>query len=231
MILPYPNKLIHTRLQILLLAIASILSWERPNALADDALQRAVDGLQQRYETLQDLEADFVQITRFKGFETSITSKGKMYLKKGKFRWDYLQPEGEQIFMDGDRIMLYVPEHRQVIKTRLDTEFYSQVPVRLLAGGARIRQDFTIRWKDEKNPRTPKGDYLLMLQPKKPAAGFTEIEMAVDASRHIIRRLRLTEPGGNSSDIEFSNARINAGLKDRIFDFKIPEGVVVVDQP
>lgn len=232
---PLPrNNCIRNLLRIQLVLCALLLHGlpDRPDALAgDELLDRVIGSLQQRYETIQDLESDFTQLTRFKGFSTTIRSKGRMYLKKGRFRWDYLEPEGEQIFMRGDQVLLYVPEHQQVIKSRMDTQTYSQVPVRLLAGSAHISQDFVIQWKDEQNHKTPDGDYSLMLRPKSPASGFTQIEMEVDSNENVIRRIRLAEPGGNSSDIRFQNTRINRGLKDRIFEFKIPEGVVVVEQP
>jgi len=198
---------------------------------AEENLQGVITKLQARYEGLQDLESDFTQVTQFKGFSTTLTSKGRTYLKKGKLRWDYLEPSKQQIFVDGDQVLFYVPEHQQVIKTRLSIELDSQVPVRLLAGTGHLDRDFNVRWRDETKHRGMDGAYLLSLTPKTPATDFTEIQMEVNPQDFLIQKIILQEPGGNHSTFEFSGIKSNHGLKDRLFNFDIPKGVVVVEQP
>lgn len=216
-------------LMILLACLAGIFSASQSQATED--LQGVITKLQARYESLQDLESDFTQVTQFKGFSTTLTSKGKFYLKKGRLRWDYFEPSKQQIFVDGDKVLFYVPEHQQVIKTRLSVELDSQVPVRLLAGTGSLDKEFNIRWRDETKQRGPDGAYLLILSPKTPATDFTEIHMVVDPKDFLIQKVILQEPGGNSSTFEFSGIKSNHGIKDRFFNFDIPKGVVVVEQP
>jgi chaperone LolA len=217
------------RFMALLVCLAGMfIAVESP---ASEDLEGVIAKLQARYEGLQDLESEFTQVTQFKGFSTALTSKGRFYLKKGNLRWDYLQPSKQQIFVDGDKVLFYVPEHQQVIKTRLSVELDSQVPVRLLAGSGNLDKDFNIRWRDETKQRGSDGAYLLTLSPKTPATDFTEIQVEVDPKDFLIQKITLQEPGGNSSTFEFSGIKSNHGLKDRIFSFDIPKGVVVVEQP
>jgi outer membrane lipoprotein carrier protein len=204
-------------------------STSRPQTA--EGLEGVITKIQARYESLQDLESDFTQITQFKGFSTTLTSKGKFYLKKGRVRWDYREPSKQQIFVDGDQVLFYVPEHQQVIKTRLSVELDSQVPVRLLAGSGNLAKEFNIRWKDETKQRGTDGAYLLILSPKTPAADFTEIHVEVDPDDFLIQKVILQEPKGNSSTFEFSGVKSNHGIKDRLFSFDIPKGVVIVEQP
>jgi len=200
-------------------------------ALAVEKLEEVISRLQARYEGIKDLQADFTQVTQFKGFTQTLTSRGRFFLKKGKLRWDYLEPSQQQIFVEGDNVLFYVPEHRQVIKTRLGVELDSQVPVRLLAGSGHLDRDFNIRWRDEAKQQGPDGAYLLTLISKTPTPDFAEIQIEVAPKDFLIRKISLQVPGGNGSTFEFSQIKINHGLKDRLFTFAIPEGVVVVEQP
>ena len=82
----------------------------------DDVVGRVDD----RYAKTQDLQGDFTQETIIEGFETGFKSTGRFYLKKpGLLRWDYLEPSKEHIYVDGDEVMMYVPEHQQVVKGTL----------------------------------------------------------------------------------------------------------------
>ena len=203
-------------------------------AAAGLTLEEVVSRLQERYEGVQDLEAEFTQTTEYKGFSTSLISKGKVYLKKGRLRWDYYEPSRQQIFLEGDKVLLYVPEHQQVIKTRLSAEMDAQVPIRLLAGTAHLQKEFHIQWGGE-NQEGQKGEgstpYGLLLTPRSETKGLSHFRLEVDPKDFLIRQIVLQEPGGNVSTFDFSRIRINRNLKDRLFTFTIPKGVVVVEQP
>jgi outer membrane lipoprotein carrier protein len=200
-------------------------------AKAAEPIHDVIAKLQARYEAIAELQADFNQVTEFKGFSKKVMSSGKFYLKKEKLRWDYLEPSRQQIFVEEDEVLFYVPEHQQVIKTRLSTELDSQVPVRLLAGSSHLERDFNIDWVDAQQHKDADGTYRLSLVPKTPTAEFAEIRIAVDPNDMLIRKIFLQEPRGNRSTFEFSNIKINRGLKDQVFQFAVPEGVVVVEQP
>jgi outer membrane lipoprotein carrier protein len=89
-------------------------------AASVSAVEDLVGKVDARYAQTQDLQADFTQETILEGFTTGFTSSGRLYLKKpGLLRWDYLQPSEEQIYVDGDQVMMYVPEHQQVVKGAL----------------------------------------------------------------------------------------------------------------
>ena len=72
-----------------------------------------VSKVDSRYEQTTDLQADFSQETKIEGFETQLSSTGRVLLKKpGMLRWDYVEPSVEQIFVDGDDVLVYTPEHK-----------------------------------------------------------------------------------------------------------------------
>src|SRR5512139_235309 len=89
---------------------------EMPDEKAMQEVREVVKRLQARYEKTKDLQADFTQKTTIEGFERSMNSSGKVYIKKpGRLRWNYLDPSTEDIYVQGDDVKVYVPEHKQVL--------------------------------------------------------------------------------------------------------------------
>src|SRR5207244_1451985 len=84
-----------------------------PAAAAGDPVKDLVKKIEARYQKTTDLTAEFVQTTAVRGFASPIKSAGRVYLKRpGKLRWDYLDPTLEQIFVDNDKVQIYIPEHK-----------------------------------------------------------------------------------------------------------------------
>ena len=107
----------------------------------DDVVSRVDD----RYAKTQDLQGTFTQETIIEGFETGFESTGRFYLKKpGLLRWDYLEPSKEHIYVDGDQVMMYVPEHQQVVKGTLTQISASKGPLALLLGVGKLSKQFTV---------------------------------------------------------------------------------------
>src|SRR5690349_12313482 len=106
-------------------------------------VHEVVKRLQARYEKTKDLQADFTQKTTIEGFERPMTSSGKVYIKKpGRLRWNYLDPSAEDIYVQGDDVKVYVPEHKQVLVGKLTHMAASRAPLELLQGAAKLDASF-----------------------------------------------------------------------------------------
>lgn len=192
-------------------------------SLTATALTAVLASIQARYEQTQDLEAEFSQLTSFQGFTATVASKGHFALKRpGRFRWDYIAPHQQQIVVNGQAVLYYVPEHRQVMKTTLDRETDTQMPIRLLAGTGRLERDFEVR-------AIAGSPYRLRLIPKDRTPMQFEVE--VDPATSYITRVTLQAPNGNTSTFWFTGLRPNRGLTDVLFSFAVPPGVEVIDLP
>jgi outer membrane lipoprotein carrier protein len=134
------------------------------NALTE--VREVVKQLQARYEKTKDLQADFTQKTMIEGFERSISSSGKVYIKKpGRLRWNYLDPSVEDIYVNRDDVKVYVPEHKQVLVGKLTQMAASKAPLELLLGAAKLDESFDIEPTPGKG-RGVGGIRLLTLLPK-----------------------------------------------------------------
>jgi outer membrane lipoprotein carrier protein len=212
-----------------LLALACLAVWmlgaSAPTSPAD-----VTSGVRDTYQSLTDLSADFTQATTVPGFATTLQSKGKVFLAKGKMRWDYTEPSDQRIYVNEGRIQYYIPAHKQVIISTLTPENDDQIPLHLLMTLERLDQDFIASWENPASPRRD-AEYRLRLDPKRPMADLEYVTVGVDAQRRVVTSIALHPKNGNVSSFVFSQLKVNPRLDAALFSFSVPEGIEVVETP
>jgi outer membrane lipoprotein carrier protein len=212
-----------------------VLGEDGGDEQARKEVREVMKHLQARYEKTKDLQADFTQKTTIEGFERPMTSSGKVYIKKpGRLRWNYLEPSAEDIYVQGDDVKVYVPEHKQVLIGKLTHMAASRAPLELLQGAAKLDASFDAEPTPGKS-RGVGGIRLVTLVPKShdaEAHGTVQrIVLEVFPKTYFIRSLSLYEVSGNVSNFEFSSLQSNIGLDDDLFAPKFPPDVEVVKAP
>jgi outer membrane lipoprotein carrier protein len=209
--------------------------WAAEEGKGAGEVRDVVTKLQARYEQTKDLQADFKQTTKIEGFATPIIATGKVYIKKpGRLRWDYLDPNPEEIYVSGNEVKMYVPEHKQVLVGKLTQMAASQAPLELLQGVAKLEEQFDIdpatsgEQADGSAPR-------LTLIPKHTSSEsvrtVNKIVLGLQPKSYYIQKVAIHEVSGNVATFQFSNLKANSGLKNALFDFTVPAGVEVVKAP
>ena len=100
----------------LVLALGAVFAAAPGTALAQ-TLDEVVAGVEATYGRVNDLKAEFSQVSHNKSLGQDIKAEGTVYLKKGgKLRWDYKSPSPQQIVSDGVNFWVYTPELNQVNK-------------------------------------------------------------------------------------------------------------------
>jgi outer membrane lipoprotein carrier protein len=196
----------------------------------DDVVSRVDD----RYAKTQDLQGTFTQETIIEGFETGFESTGRFYLKKpGLLRWDYLEPSKEHIYVDGDQVMMYVPEHQQVVKGTLTQISASKGPLALLLGVGKLSKQFTVLESAEASSDSQKiPDVTLIPKPDGDTAPtIKKILLQLFTDSYLIQTITIFETSGNISRVHFDHIQANQGLATNLLKFTLPPDVVVVDFP
>jgi len=236
------KKMIHVVLALLLLVPVSAQVWgaEKKASLAD-----VVSALEKGYSSLQDVQADFAQKTVIAGINREQRGSGELLLKKpasatAMFRFNYLKPK-QQIVSNGKQVWFYLPENRQVMVSSVTDMFKggNSIALNYLTGLGHVSRDFTASFAQE--PRDKNGNYLLELQPKSPSAVLSKLQLTVSAAavEHFLRdgsvqdifpviASVIHDAGGNQTRIDYSRVRVNKGLANSRFTFKVPQGVEVV---
>ena len=193
-----------------------------------------VEKVDARYAKTKDLQAEFTQNTTIEGFETGFSSSGRLFIKKpGLLRWDYLQPSEEQIFVDGDDVMMYVPAHQQVLKGTLTQMAASKGPLALLQGVGKLSQQFTITESVDHSTGDSESPRLTLVPNSNESQSPTikKIMLKLFPKSYLIQEITLYEVSGNVSHVVFKDLKVNTGLSKNLLQFEVPPDVVVVDLP
>ena len=187
--------------------------------------EQVVDALQKNYDATIDFIADFQQETEVKTLNRSLKAWGKLSFKRpGKMLWRYDEPKGQIVLTDGSHLYFLQPEQNQVIKSPLKNAFRSDIPLSFLLGLGNLKKDFNAVLK-----ATEKDEYILRLEPKGEAGGFSEILLGVSRSSADIVWVSIRDAANNLTSLRFSNMKKGLGLKDSLFRIDIPEGVDIVE--
>src|SRR6266849_7531914 len=216
---------------VALAALTIGTAWLPAPAGAGDPVKDLVRKVEARSQTTTDLTAEFSQSTDIKGFAKPLQSSGRVYIKRpGKLRWDYLAPTLEQIFVDNDKVQFYIPEHKQVLVGQLSKLASSQAPLHLLQGIGRLDTLYHV----SPTPDGAKGQGgLPLLNLVLPEGGpdHPRIVVEVDAGSYFLRRVELHDVNGNVSTFVFTAILANTGLKDKLFEFTVPQDAEVINAP
>jgi len=187
--------------------------------------EQVVDALQKNYDATIDFIADFQQETEVKTLNRSLKAWGKLSFKRpGKMLWLYEEPKGQIVLTDGSHLYFLQPEQNQVIKSPLKNAFRSDIPLSFLLGLGNLKKDFNAVLK-----ATEKDEYILRLEPKGEAGGFSEILLGVSRSSADIVWVSIRDAANNLTSLRFYNMKKGVGLKDSLFRINIPQGVDIVE--
>lgn len=217
-------------LLVLLIMPIPVLAKESVSKQIQDLVKR----VDEQYARTKDFQADFVQETHIEGFDTPLRASGRVYIKKpGRLRWDFLEPTVEKIYVHGDQLELYIPEHQQIVKGSLTRMVATKAPLQLLQGAGKLEEHFNVG-PTGKGETGAGGLLLLTLIPKPQeaqlsASPITRIVSEIQPKTYFIQTVHLHEASGNVSIYRFEHFKSNTGLKEDLFTLVPPKGVVVVD--
>jgi outer membrane lipoprotein carrier protein len=196
----------------------------------DPRIESDVAALQRKYSGMRDLRMDFVQSYGWPGRRPR-TESGQVFLRRpGLMRWEYREPSGKLFLSDGETIHFYLPDRKQVQKSRVGRSRDRRLPFLFLLGRGDLKKDFSrIEWAREKPFFA--GNRVLAATPGKAAGPLAEVLMEYDPGRMQLQRVALIERDGARNDFIFTNIRENAGLGKDLFEFQAPAGVEAVGVP
>ena len=192
-------------------------------------LETVVSRLQDNYKDIKDYRADFVQEAKIKGYPRPQISSGEVFYRKpGMMRWNYDEPEIQEIVTDGKVLWMYTPSLDQVMKADFAMTSQSKVAEAFLSGMGNISKDFNISIENSKDK---KADIILMLTPKDERDPVKSLELSVDRETIYVRKSVMTDIYGNVTSVSLSDFKVNTGIKKKLFDFVPPEGVEIIAPP
>jgi outer membrane lipoprotein carrier protein len=186
-------------------------------------LARAVDD---HYNHLHSLQADFTEIYRGEGAER--VESGTLWLKKPrKMRWEYRSPKEKLFISDGQAVWFYLPAERQLRKTTLRKLDDLRSPLAFLLGKTKLENELRGLSKVVDQSPLGSGNTLLRGVPQGVVAA-NEVQLEVTPSYQIVR-IVLLEADGVTTEFRFAGWKENLELSDSRFQFTPPPGVETVE--
>jgi outer membrane lipoprotein carrier protein len=205
---------------LLLLLFSPAATWAqdiRPIA-------RAVD---EHYNRLRSLQADFTEIYRGDGAERS--ESGTLWLKKPrKMRWEYRSPREKLFVSDGKVVWFYLPAERQLRKSDFRKLDDVRSPIAFLLGKTKLESELRGLSKVVDQAPVDPANMLLRGVPKTFSDRISEVLLEVTPSSQLAR-IVLTEVDGATTDFRFANPKENLEVSDRLFQFTPPPGIETIE--
>lgn len=211
------------------------------------SLKEVVATLEQGYRLLADVQADFSQRTAIASMKREERGAGELFMKRSakgaaQFRFNYTKPR-QQIVSNGKKVWYYLPDNKQVMVTDVEALFASgnSIALNYLTGMGNVTRDFSVAFAG--SGRDSKGNFLLDLVPKKPNQMIARLQLTLSARAveefqangeardpFPILASVVTDQMGNVTSVEYSKVKVNRGMGNDRFNFRIPAGVEVIQQ-
>src|SRR5438477_550896 len=192
-------------MKLRVLSLSAVCVWLYASALPAFALPsvssvaRQVD---ERYNHLQTLTADFTEIYQGSGMER--TESGTLWLKKpGKMRWEYRSPQEKLFLSDGKDAWFYLPGDRQVRKTPVRKLDDLRSPLGFLLGKTRLEKELHGLSAAPDVAPLNEGDMVLRGVPKTMADRINQVLLEITPADQIAR-IAIEEVDGSITEYRFN---------------------------
>ena len=179
--------------------------------------------LQQFLSRISTLDAGFEQSVLNPEHTQALRSQGRFYLERpDKFRWDYSEPDNQQIVADGRQVWLYDPELKQVSVQSQESALRG-TPALLLISGDALENSFEVIDLGQRQNMV-----WVELIPKDDESQFVRILLAfVEGDLH---RMEMADKFGQITRFQFHDIHHNPAFESTFFQFVTPRDVDIFNR-
>lgn len=178
--------------------------------------------LRKSYDKAEDLSADFTQVALMTASGMEQKSSGSVVFKKGgKMRWSYDGEDPQILTSDGNTLWIHQIRDKTVLKQPIsDLQPASKLALDLLSGFKGVESAFEI---------SECGDNCLQLIPREASTELSSVTVETNQGGETVKSVATADALGNETKIEFTNIKLNTGVKDDFFSFSPPLGVQILN--
>ena len=137
--------------------------------------------------------------------------------------------DGREVLINGDRMWIYSPDLQIVEAYNLKEKDQQRAALYEMSWGLTSPIKALLRGSNRSAKLLKDGRYLVTVVPDQKDAQITEIRAWVDSRTWLIEKMTISRSGQPPMELRIKEWRINTGLLDNIFDFKLPEGADLFD--
>lgn len=208
--------------KILLLLLPTIFYWT--TAIAQSTPTSPQQELTSLLSQFNAMSAQFTQIVYDAKKRPLQTSSGTMALQRpGKFRWEVTQPNPQLLIANGKFLWIYDKDLAQATRQKFDASNSNSAAMLLSGSVADVQTRFNITYP-KKNPG-PGQWFLLTPQHNKDMFQWVQLHFV----NGVLASMRLADNLDTLTDFQFRKVVINPSLNAKLFTFKAPKGVAVIN--
>jgi outer membrane lipoprotein carrier protein len=194
-----------------------VLTFYSTLVFSDDAARL----LQSKLNEFKSMTASFSQVVKSKK-QILQRSSGKFWLQRpGKFRWYTLSPLKQLIVADGKILWIYDKDLEQVTKKKQAK--LGGTPALFLSGfDDALQRDFAVKNRKIRSSQS------FELTPKNSHTNFSKVLLVFKKDK--LAQIQLTDLLGQVTSVTLKNTRLNPAISSKLFYFKPPKGVDVINQ-
>jgi outer membrane lipoprotein carrier protein len=213
-------------------AAALMLAIALPACAGTDDVHSIAAAVDEHYNHLSSLQAEFTEIYRGAGMER--TESGTVWLKKpgmkkpGKMRWEYRSPREKLFVSDGNDAWFYVPDDRRAQKTSARKLDDLHSPLAYLLGKTKLENELHGLSLAPDYPPLEAQNVVLRGVPQSMADRVSEVVVEITPA-HQIARIILDEVDGSSTEYRFKDQKEDVSVADAQFRFRPPAGTETIE--
>jgi outer membrane lipoprotein carrier protein len=184
--------------------------------------------VQQKYKSVNSVEADFVQTNYIASLNQSREFRGKIFLEKPNFfNMEVSHPAKQRQTFDGQYLWVYTPANNQVLKNPVSPDFLHHPFINLLSTMENLERDFFISVCSGEGTSDPS----LKLTLKEKYSELREVLISVERKSYQIQTVTIYYESGNYTQLVLSKIKENQKISPQCFHFIPPAGVEVIEPP
>ncbi|NNF03544.1 MAG: outer membrane lipoprotein carrier protein LolA [Rhodothermales bacterium] len=219
-------KITYPRLLILMLLAAlvaqSALARQNGGAATDPDAARTAERLQERYESLVSMRAQFVHTMQSDFLDSNERYAGTLVFENEKYR---VETGGQTIVTDGVVTWVHNVAERQVLINDYDADESTFSLTEILRAFDREYEATSVE-------RTTEGETsysVLELIPRDVFTDYQSVRLWIRDSDGLVSRMRLVDLNDAVLEFELSELVFNPSVDAATFTFVAPEGTEIVD--
>jgi outer membrane lipoprotein carrier protein len=206
-------------------------NWHSPSEV--------VKKIKKKFSEINSYAADF-QIRTVENKKEK-TMRGKcLYKRPGKIRYNFSEPEGDEIVSDGKTLYIFIKRLGAVGKQDLTLDKKNSsgaiFNTNSADGLSRLFRKYHYKFDAIEQPRLmvekdPTLYFVLELDQREKIGGYEKMRLFVDSESYLIKRAIATDGRGKETTIAFTNINFEEEIQDGVFNFHMSGNAKIVNNP
>ncbi len=209
-----------SRIVIVFSLSVGIITFSFPQDIP--SAQEIIAHVQQKYSTMNDASADFVQTSKLRFRENELSQSGSVKIKRGnKYR---IILSDQEIVTDGKTVWIYSPVTKQVLIDNFKENSLAFSPEKFLQG---FPKNFIAGNVQKENDLLKVS--LIPSSKKNNSAVFSALAMWIDQKDWSIAKIEYTDRNQTKNSVVLTKRMFNSGISESQFQFVPNDSMNVVD--